>query len=116
MFWSAKARHSPKLTWSGKFLAISGSKIILDVKWTPPGGIWVVFSPSWRNSERGIQAVQMPSSRTVVARDDVSTIGGLGATITDNQIVLAVSKFLIVGFFNEPRAVHLDGMIVLCSR
>ena len=54
MFWSAKTRHSPKLTWSSKFLAISGGKVILDVKWTSPGRIGVVLSPSWRNSERGI--------------------------------------------------------------
>src|SRR3954452_3327667 len=115
MFWSAEARHSPKLAWSSKFLAISGSKIILDVKWTPPGSIGVVLAPSWRNSERRIQAIQMPSSRTVIARDDVSAIGRQVATITDNQIVLAVSKLLIVGLFNEACAVHLDGMIVLCS-
>jgi hypothetical protein len=85
------------------------------VKWTPPGRIWIVLSPSWRNSERRIQAIQMPPSGTVIARNDVSAVGGQVAAIADDQVVLAISKFLVVWLFDESCAVHLDG-IVLGSR
>jgi hypothetical protein len=112
---SAKARHPPELARSSKFLAIPSSEIILDVKRTPPCRVWVIFSPSWGNSKRRIQAVQMPPSRTVIAWNDIPPVGYQIAAIADNQIVLAISKLLIVWFFDEACTVHLN-LIVLRPR
>lgn len=112
---SAKARYPPKLARSSKFLAIPSCELILDVKRTPPGRVRIVLSPSWRNGKRRIQAIQMPPSRTVITGNDISTVGSEIAAMADNQVVLAVSEFLVIWLFDESRTVHLDG-IVLCSR
>jgi hypothetical protein len=96
-------------------LAIPSRELILDVKRTPPGRVRVVLSPPWRNGKRRIQAIQMPPSGTVIAWNDISTVGSEIAAIADNQVILAISEFLVVWLFDESRTVHLDG-IVLCSR
>lgn len=57
----------------------------------------------------------MPPSGAVIAWNDVSPVGGQVAAIADNQVVLTVSKFLVVWFFDESCTVHFN-RIVLRSR
>jgi hypothetical protein len=54
----------------------------------------------------------MPPSRAIIAWNDVSTVGGQVAAIADNQVVLTISKLLVVGLFDESCTVHSNRIVL----